>query len=226
MIDNKISVMVVDDHDLIREGLNRIISFEDDLIISGQFRNGEELLNNIKDNYPDVILLDINMPVRNGLDTLKILKSLNSNIKIVMLTVENDKKTIMESIDIGADAYILKESAGSEIVTAIRNVYLGEKYIDKSLIKAMFLDFKNDSIWRNKEIEALNLLTNRELNILYEISRGLKNKEIAEKLFLSEKTIKNYVTSIFKKIEVEDRVQATIYAIKNNIEDFYNNQLK
>ncbi|WP_291652128.1 response regulator transcription factor [Clostridium sp.] len=224
MINNKIRVIVVDDHDLIREGLNRIISFEEDLIICGQFRSGEELLNNMKNYNPDIILLDINMPGKNGIETLKTLKILYPNIKIVMLTVENDKKTIMESIDIGADAYILKESAGSEIVNAIRNVYLGEKYIDKSLIKAMFLDIKNDAIFTSREIESLKLLTNRELNILYEISKGLKNKEIAEKLFLSEKTVKNYITSIFKKIQVEDRVQATIYAIRNNIEAFYHNK--
>ena len=217
MIDNKIRTIVVDDHALIREGLNRIISFEEDLIICGQFRNGEELINNMKNYNPDVILLDINMPGKNGIETLKTLKILYPDIKVVMLTVENDKKTIMESIDIGADAYILKESAGSEIVNAIRNVYL---------IKAMFLDIKNDVACKNKEIESLKLLTNRELNILYEISKGLKNKEIAEKLFLSEKTVKNYITSIFKKIEVEDRVQATIYAIRNNIEEFYHNKFK
>ena len=167
MIDNKIRTIVVDDHDLIREGLNRIISFEEDLIICGQFRSGEELINNMKDYNPDVILLDINMPGKNGIETLKTLKILYPDIKVVMLTVENDKKTIMESIDIGADAYILKESAGSEIVNAIRNVYLGEKYIDKSLIKVMFLDIKSNVACKNKEIESLKLLTNRDLNILY-----------------------------------------------------------
>lgn len=227
MIDNKISVMVVDDHDLIREGLNRIISFEDDLLIVGQFKNGEELLNSLKEDIPDVVLLDINMPIKNGLDTLKILKKIYLNIKVVMLTVENDRKTIMEAIDIGADAYILKESAGTEIVRAIRSVYIGEKYIDNSLIKAIFLDIKksNNNIIKNKETENLKSLTNRELSILYEISKGLKNKEIADKLFISEKTVKNYITSIFKKIEVDDRVQATIYAIRNNIEEFYENKL-
>ncbi|GAA0754949.1 MULTISPECIES: response regulator transcription factor [Clostridium] len=227
MIDNKISVMVVDDHDLIREGLNRIISFEEDLLIVGQFKNGEEMLNSLKENIPDVVLLDINMPIKNGLDTLKILKKIYLNIKVVMLTVENDRKTIMEAIDIGADAYILKESAGTEIVRAIRSVYIGEKYIDNSLIKAIFLDIKksNNNMIKNKETENLESLTNRELSILYEISKGLKNKEIADKLFLSEKTVKNYITSIFKKIEVDDRVQATIYAIRNNIEEFYENKL-
>lgn len=227
MIDNKISVMVVDDHDLIREGLNRIISFEEDLLIVGQFKNGEEMLNSLKEDIPDVVLLDINMPIKNGLDTLKILKKIYSNIKVVMLTVENDRKTIMEAIDIGADAYILKESAGTEIVRAIRSVYIGDKYIDNSLIKVIFLDIKKSSnnMIKNKEMENLGSLTNRELNILYEISKGLKNKEIADKLFLSEKTVKNYITSIFKKIEVDDRVQATIYAIRNNIEEFYKNKL-
>lgn len=217
----RIDVMVVDDHDLIREGLNRIISFEEDLSIIGEYSNGDELLNNINNKLPNVVLLDINMPIKNGLETLKILKSSYKDIKVVMLTVENDKKTIMEAIDIGADAYILKESAGAEVVTAIRTVFLGEKYIDKSLVKVIFSDFKKGGEFKNKEKEVLDLLTNRELNILFEISRGLKNKEIAEKLFLSEKTIKNYITSIFKKIGVEDRVQATIYAIRNNIDEVY-----
>ena len=226
MSKNKINVMVVDDHDLIREGLNRIISFEEDLIIIGEFSNGEELLNNIEINVPDVVLLYINMPIKNGLDTLRALKKLHTDIKVVMLTVENDKNTIMEAIDLGADAYILKESAGAEVVTAIRAVFLGDKYIDKALIKVMFSDFRSGTSSMKKENKVLNSLTNRELSILYEISRGLKNKEIADKLFLSEKTVKNYITSMFKKIGVEDRVQATIYAIRNNIDSFYNDKLK
>ena len=221
-----IKVIVVDDHSLIREGLNRIISFEEDLIITGEFSNGEELLKNIDIKECNVILLDINMPIKSGIETLKELKAVSNEIKVVMLTVENDRKTIMQAIELGADAYILKESAGAEVVNAIRNVYEGEKYIDKSLIKVMFSDFKKDASIKNDEKDNLNFLTNRELNILFEISRGLKNKEIAEKLFLSEKTIKNYITSIFKKIDVEDRVQATIFAIRNNIEEYYKERLK
>lgn len=221
-----IKVIVVDDHSLIREGLNRIISFEEDLIITGEFSNGEELLKNIDIKECNVILLDINMPIKSGIETLKELKAVSNEIKVVMLTVENDRKTIMQAIELGADAYILKESAGAEVVNAIRNVYEGEKYIDKSLIKVMFSDFKKDASIKNDEKDNLNFLTNRELNILFEISRGLKNKEIAEKLFLSEKTIKNYITSIFKKIEVEDRVQAAIFAIRNNIEEYYKERLK
>ena len=123
-------------------------------------------------------------------------------------------------MDLDASGYVLKESAGSEITNAIRTVYAGGKYIDKSLI---------DSFINDVNIEGTNnlldSLTNRELRILLEISNGLKNKDIAEKLYLSEKTIKNYVTTIFKKIGVEDRVHATIFAINNGIEEYYNRRI-
>ena len=219
----KIKVIVIDDHDLIREGLNRIISFEEDLEILGEGKNGEETLELIESKKPEVVVLDINMPKKNGLEALKEIKEKDKNIKVIMLTVENDKKTILEAIDIGADGYILKESAGSEIVNAIRLVYKGEKYIDKILINTIFYNIKKDLKYYTKEKEIINLLTKRELSILYEISKGLKNKQIAEQLFLSEKTVKNYITGIFKKINVEDRVQATIFAIKNDIEEIYKN---
>ena len=163
------------------------------------------------------------MPKKNGIETLKVIKDKYKDIKVVMLTVENDKNTIIESIKIGADGYILKESAGAEIVNAIRSVYMNEKYIDKALVKKMFFEFKSNEKDKNLKCENLNKLNEKEIIILYEISRGLKNKEIAEKLYLSEKTIKNYITNIFKKIEVEDRVQATIFAIRNNIEEYYKN---
>lgn len=218
MKENKIKIIIVDDHDLIREGLNRILSFEDDLLILGEARNGKEALELIKIENPNMVLLDINMPIMNGIETLKKIKEHSKEIKVVMLTVENDRRTINEAIDIGADAYVLKESAGSEITNAIRLVYSGEKYIDKALVKIIFSDIKNSY---NKEKSILDSLTDRELSILFEISSGLRNKEIAEKLFLSEKTIKNYVTNVFRKVGVEDRVQATIFAINNNIEEYF-----
>ena len=218
MNENKIKLMIIDDHDLIREGLNRILSFEDDLVILGEGKNGKEGLELVKELIPDIVLLDINMPIMDGIETLKKIKEYSKDIKVVMLTVENDRRSINEAIDIGADAYVLKESAGSEITNAIRLVYSGEKYIDKALVKIIFSDIKSNF---NKEKNILDSLTDRELNILFEISSGLRNKEIAEKLFLSEKTIKNYVTNVFRKICVEDRVQATIFAINNNIEEYF-----
>lgn len=217
---NKIKVVVVDDHDLIREGLNRIISFEEDLIIYENLKNGKDVIEYLSSNeVPDVMLLDINMPYMSGIEVLKILKEGYKSIKVIMLTVENDKKTILEAMDMGANGYILKESAGSDIVTAIRRVYNDENYIDKSLLNIIFTGIKNEIELTDERREITKILTKREISILKELANGLKNKEIAERLFLSEKTVKNYITGIFKKIGVEDRVKATLFAIKHNIDD-------
>lgn len=211
-----IKIVIVDDHALIREGLNRILSFEDDLEIVAEAKNGYEAIEILNSVHTDIVLLDINMDKLDGIETLKIIRDKFSDIKIIMLTVEKQRRKIFETLDLGADGYVLKESAGIEITNAIRTVYNGGKHIDQSLINMFILD-KESIVSRNK-IESLNT---RELKILVEISNGLKNKEIGEKLYLSEKTIKNYVTGIFRKIGVEDRVQATIFAINNDVKQYY-----
>ena len=134
-----------------------------------------------------------------------------------MLTIENDRKTIHTAIDIGADGYVLKDTAGTEIVNAIKTVWEGEKYIDKSLVSLLFSDIKDRG---RKTTGILDSLTRRELEVLYHISKGLSNKEIGAELFLTEKTVKNYATNVFRKIHVDDRVQATIFAIENNIDEY------
>lgn len=214
----EIKVIIADDHELIRQGLNRIISLEEDLVIACEAQNGEVVLNFLKSQQCDVVLLDLNMPILNGIETLKIIKNQYNNIKAIILTVEADRRTIHEAIDIGADGYILKDSAGEEIVNAIKTVLAGEKYIDKSLISVLFSDIQNNN---KKNTSILDSLSKREVEVLMKISKGLSNKEIGEQLFLSEKTIKNYATNLFRKINVEDRVQATIVAIKNDIDEYY-----
>ena len=212
-----INIAIADDHALIREGLSKILSYEKDLNIVAESSSGEDLIKGIE---VEIVLLDINMYALDGIETLKIIKNKWNKIKVIILTVEKQRRKIREAMDLGASGYVLKESAGSEITNAIRTVYAGGKYIDKSLI---------DSFINDVNIEGTNnlldSLTNRELRILLEISNGLKNKDIAEKLYLSEKTIKNYVTAIFKKIGVEDRVHATIFAINNGIEGYYNRRV-
>ncbi|WP_069998352.1 response regulator [Cellulosilyticum sp. I15G10I2] len=213
-----IKVFIADDHDIIRQGLRRIISFEEELCIIGEAPDGDKALALIAECTPDVILLDCNMPLKNGIEVLKLVKEKNTDIKIIMLTIENDRKTIRTAIDIGADGYMLKDSAGKEIVSAIKMVYKGEKYIDKSLISFLFLDMRDKD---KKEVSPLDPLTKRELEVLFKIAKGLSNKEIGEQLYLSEKTVKNYATALFRKINVYDRVQATLVALQNNIEDYY-----
>jgi DNA-binding NarL/FixJ family response regulator len=215
-----IKVLIADDHDLIRQGLKRIIEFEEDLIIVGEAENGEKVLKMIRLYEPDVLLLDRNMPLKDGIEVLKIVKEQISDIKVIMLTVENDRKTIHEAINIGADGYVLKDSAGTDIVDAIRAVCQGEKYIDKSLVSLLFADIKD----KGKNINSnslLDTLSEREIQVLLKISKGYSNKEIGEALFLSEKTVKNYATNIFRKINVSDRVHATIFAMENSLGEYY-----
>ncbi len=218
-----IKVFIADDHDIIRQGLKRIISFEEDISVIKEAENGEEALELLKSCKPDVIVLDCNMPFKNGIEVLRCIKAANQDTKVIMLTVENDRKTIHSAIGIGADGYMLKDSAGTEIVSAIRLVYKGEKYIDKSLIGVLFSDIKSES---KKTKSILDILSKRELEVLIKMSNGLGNKEIGEQLYLAEKTVKNYATSLFRKINVYDRVQATIIALQNSVEDYYNIKYK
>jgi DNA-binding NarL/FixJ family response regulator len=215
---DKIKILIADDHFLIREGLKRIISFEEDLLTVGEAENGEKVLKMIKLNKPDVLIVDLNMPVMNGIEVLKKIKEELLDIKVIMLTIENSSKTIHEAINIGADGYMLKDSAGEEIVDAIRKVFIGEKYIDKSLVSLLFLDIKHKD---KKSCNILDSLSKREIEVLLKISKGFSNIEIGQQLYLSEKTIKNYATNLFRKINVEDRVHATIFAIHYNIDEYY-----
>jgi two-component system, NarL family, response regulator DegU len=218
-----VNIFIADDHDLIRQGLKRIISFEEDMVIVGEAENGEKALKMIKENTPDVLILDFNMPILDGIEVLKIVKEQNSPIKVIILTIENNNKIIHEAINIGADGYLLKDSAGTEIVNAIRTVCAGEKFIDKSLISALFSGIRNENAKANN---ILDVLSNRELEVLLKISNGFSNKEIGEQLFLSDKTVRNYATNLFRKINAHDRVQATIIAYECCLKDYYNSKFK
>ena len=218
----QIKVLIADDHDLIRQGLKSIISYENDLVVAGEAGNGEEVFRTLELYKPDVLLMDINMPLMSGIEVLKALKAQDNPVKVLLLTVESDKKTILEAIEIGADGYILKGSSTEELIEGIRRVYNDENYIDKSLVTLLFMRVTQSE----PESKLLKELSSRDLEILMYISKGLSNKEIGNQMFLSEKTIKNNATRIFKILEVRDRVQATIYAIENRVEELYlkNNQ--
>jgi DNA-binding NarL/FixJ family response regulator len=219
MKEAEINVLIADDHELIREGLKKLISLEDDLKLVGEACDGEEVLKIIKYIKVDVMVLDFNMPKLNGIEVMKMLKDKGRDIKVIFLTIENERRTINNAIEMGADGYVLKESSGIEIVNAIRTVYGGEKYIDKSLVSLLFSQIKKkDNVVQN----IIDSLTKREMEILIKISKGLSNKEIGQELYLSEKTVKNYISNIFKKINTDDRVKATIFALENRIEAYYN----
>lgn len=213
----KINVMLVDDHSMIREGLKQLLEFDGTIKVVGEASNGVECLEKIYVCNPDVLLLDINMPEMNGIEVLKKMKADNSQIKVLILTVHNEMDYLMKAVDIGVDGYILKDSESSELKKAIMAVKDGENYIQPSLIPAL----NSQLVSRDSDKDMISSLTNRELEVLVQVANGMFNKEIATNLNISERTVKNHISNIFKKIDVSDRTQAAVFAIKNNIIKLY-----
>lgn len=211
----KIKVAIVDDHALIREGIKKLLELEDAFDIVALAGDGYEALEMIKTTRPDVVLLDINMPNMNGIDCLKQIKTHYAETKVIMLTIHEDAEYLIETISIGAEGYVLKDADVSSLIKAIQKVVQGEVYIHPTLSGILVREYKRKD--KNMEDVIGNSLTKREYEVIRLISRGYNNKEIATELYISEKTVKNHVSNIFKKIKVTDRTQAALYAIKHNI---------
>lgn len=205
--------MIADDHVMIREGIKQLLEFDGDIEIIAEANNGEECIQLLESFIPDVLLLDINMPGKNGIETLKEIKNKKMPVKILILTVHNEVDYLIKAIDIGIDGYLLKNSNSAELKKVIELVMQGDVYIQPDLIPAL----NSKLIIKNNNREKIESLTKRELEVLIFLASGMFNKEIAEKMNISERTVKNHVFSIFKKIDVSDRTQAAVFAIKNNL---------
>ncbi len=213
----QIKIVIADDHSMIREGLRQLLELDEDIQVIGEAGNGEECLNLIAEKKPDVVLLDINMPVMNGLKMLDVLRSSkNKKQKVIILTIHNEIEYLLKAVEIGVEGYVLKDADSSVLKEAIYKVYSGEEYIDFTMVPIL-----NEKLAQDKEKVEEDKLTRREIEVLKLLAEGLFNKEIAYKLSISEKTVKNHVSNIFKKIGVFDRTQAAVYAIKNNIVEIY-----
>lgn len=213
LIKMAIKIMIADDHSMIREGLKSLLELEGDIQVVAEAEDGVDCLEKLKICTPDVLLLDINMPRKNGLEVLQTLKSSKSKIKVLVLTVHNEVEYLMKAVDIGVDGYILKDSESAELKKAIFSIVEGENYIQPSLIPSL----NSKMIEKNRDEGKIESLTKRELEVLKLLGVGMYNKEVAEKLNISERTVKNHVSNIFKKIEVTDRTQAAVFAIRNNL---------
>ena len=213
----QIRIVIADDHSMIREGLKQLLELDGDIQVVGEAGNGEECLTVIEKVKPDVVLLDINMPVMNGLKMLEVLRnSENKSQRVLILTIHNEVEYLMKAVEIGVEGYVLKDAESSVLKKAIYKVHSGEEYIDFTMVPLL-----NEKIAQEKEKVEDEKLTRREIEVLKLLAEGLFNKEIAYKLSISEKTVKNHVSNIFKKIGVFDRTQAAVYAIKNNIVELY-----
>ncbi len=208
-----IKVMLADDHVLMREGIRQLLEFDGSIEVIGEASDGEECLQKLEKVKPDVLLLDINMPKLNGIEVLEEIKRKKINVKVLILTVHNEVDYLIRAVDIGVDGYILKDSESAELKKAIMTVMDGESYIQPKLIPML----NKRLITRDSDKEKLESLTGREKEVLIEVANGMFNKEIATSLHISERTVKNHISNIFKKLDVSDRTQAAVFAIKNDL---------
>ncbi len=212
-----IRVMLADDHVLIREGIRQLLEFEGDITVIDEANDGEECLNKLENVKPDILLLDVNMPKKNGVEVLSEIKKRKYDVKVLLLTVHNEVEYLLKAVDIGVDGYILKDSESAELKRAISVIMSGESYIQPSLVPAL----NNRLLSRDVDKDKISLLTKRELEVLVQVANGMFNKEIATALNISERTVKNHISNIFKKIDVADRTQAAVFAIKNDLIKLY-----
>lgn len=217
---DKIKVMLVDDEKLVRTGMNMILNTYEDIEVISTVGNGEEALMECRKNAPDVVLMDIRMPKCDGVLGTKLIKKEFENIKILILTTFNDVEYIHEALKYGASGYLLKDTDYDLIYEGIKGCLKGNVVINPEVASKIL----NENINYNKksnleEIKSNKDLNDKEINIIREVANGLSNKEIADKLFLSEGTIKNNISSILQKLSLRDRTQLTIFAFKNNIAD-------
>ncbi|BEP28262.1 response regulator transcription factor [Helicovermis profundi] len=222
-----IRVLIVDDQEIISRGLSMILSLENDIEVVGLAKNGSESIKLVKKHLPDIVLMDIRMPLLSGIEAIKIIKRDFKSVKIIILTTFSDDEYIYDGIKNGASGYLLKDTEPSEISKAIRIVYNGGATFEPNVALKLASEFskvsseiKDTTVLSDKIKNKDNLeevFTSRELDIVKLITEGKNNSEIAKDLFISEGTVKNNITRILNKLELRDRTQLAIYALKRNL---------
>jgi two-component system invasion response regulator UvrY len=205
-----IKILVVDDHTIVREGLKKILVDTPDMVVAGEATNGEEVIKKVGNNDYDLVLLDISLPGRSGLDVLKQLKCTKPKVPILILSIHPEEQYALRSLRAGAAGYLTKQNSSDELIDAIRRVARGRKYITSSLAEKLAFELEADI--RKLPHEALS---DREYQVMCMIGSGKTVKEIAEALSLSVKTISTHRDRILRKMQMENNAQLTYYAIKN-----------
>ena len=208
-----VNILLADDHRMVREGLKQLLETDSEINVVAEAGDGYECLNLTNKTKPDIVLLDINMPNMDGIQVLNIMKQQKMLCKVIVLTIDNEIEYLVKALEIGCDGFILKDSDFDTLKKAIFSVYSGETYIEPSLMPLLNSSLAERDVLKEKVSD----LTRREMEVLKMIASGAFNKEIALTLNISERTVKNHVSNIFKKIGVSDRTQAAVFAIKNNI---------
>ncbi|WP_040290882.1 response regulator [Alicyclobacillus hesperidum] len=207
-----IRVLLVDDHELFRQGVSAILGGVPEIEVVGQAENGQVALELCATQQPDVVLMDINMPVCSGLEATRMIKEKFPYIRILILTVSSAEESLFDAIKSGASGYVLKNASPVAVIESIQRVYAGEPVIPSDLAMHIITEFSSPQKAQVKpEVDAL---TERELEVLRKLSTGATNREIAKALYISENTVRNHVRSILEKLHLSNRVQAAAYALR------------
>lgn len=218
-----IKIVLIDDHKLFREGVKRILSFEPAFDVVAEADDGRDAKEIVEKYNPDIVLMDINMPETNGIEATKELLQNNPDLKVIILSIHDDENYVTHALQSGAQGYLLKEMDTDSLMEAIKVVHDGGSYLHPKVTHNLVQEYRRlakNSQTRNSiaDIEyrkPLHLLTKRECQVLQLLSEGQSNRKIAETLVISEKTVKNHVSNILQKMNVNDRTQAVVTAIRN-----------
>ncbi|HST04430.1 MAG TPA: response regulator transcription factor [Chloroflexia bacterium] len=211
---DRITVVIVDDHTIVRQGLRTYLELQPDILVVGEAANGNEAMAIVRDNLPDIVLMDLVMPVMDGVDATRAITGISPSTRVIVLTSFSEDEKVFASIKAGAQGYLMKDVLPSDLVAAIRTVNRGEAQLDPEIARKVMQEFANPQPATPKHD-----LTDRELEVLRLIAQGKSNKDISEDLVLSEKTVKTHVSNILQKLHLSDRTQAAVFALRQKIVD-------
>jgi len=215
----KIRIVVADDHPIFRDGLCKLLALEEDFQVVAQAQDGTQVLEVLQQYEPDILLLDLKMPGLDGLATLQRLQASRNKTKVIVLTASEDKNEFIQAMKFGTSGIVLKQTATELLIKSIRKVYAGEIWLDSHTTAAVMRQFAavEEAPAAPSPVRERPPLSQREREIVALVAQGFKNKEMAEKMFISEQTVKNHLHNIFDKLGVSDRLELALYAIHHNL---------
>ena len=209
-------IVICDDQAIVRDGLEMMLKLESDMSVVGTADDGATAVEIVAQKKPDLVLMDLKMPVLNGVEAIRQIRRVNADVKILVLTTYDDDEWLFDAIRAGASGYLLKDTPREELIKAVRGTVEGKTYVDPAVAGKVFHQASDKQTQPTSLIASK--LSERELGVLRLLARGLNNKEIAERLFLSEGTVRNHVSAILAKLDVSDRTQAAVIAIRHGLQ--------
>jgi DNA-binding NarL/FixJ family response regulator len=211
-------VLIVDDHALFRRGLQMVLAQEEDIEVVGEAADGAEAVSQAQELMPDVVLMDVRMPKRSGIEATEQIRDLLPHVKILMLTISDEETDLYEAIKAGASGYLLKEISIDEVADAIRSVWAGQSRISPSMASKLLSEFAAMSKRADERQQVpAPRLTDREMEVLRLVAQGMNNRDIAQNLFISENTVKNHIRNILEKLHLHSRMEAVVYAVREKL---------